>query len=431
MSGQNFSFLHAADLHLDTPFQGLARVRPELAEVLRDASLKAFDRLVELALRERVAFILLAGDLYDGPRRGVRAQLRFARGVQRLAEQGIRTFIVHGNHDPLGGWNAVRSWPPEVKIFPSGRVEDARVTRNGTVLATVYGISYEKPEVRKNLARLFRRRESPGIHIGLLHCNVGSNSEHAPYSPCELEDLKRASMDYWALGHVHRRSILCSDSPWVVYPGNLQGRSPKPSEQGAKGAVLVRVAGGRIRNVEPVALDLVRFVTLKLDIRGIRDLPSLGGRLRREGEALLARSEGRSLIVRVLLCGRGELVRDLRCDGALEGLLQELRAESTVEEPFLWWQDLVDDTKAVFDLEALRNRGDFSADLIKLAEELAGDLSRWEKFKESYLGNLPSLELKRTLGVNPLEALQPGTSGHLEEARDHALHLLEEGESEQ
>lgn len=107
-----FRFVHAADLHLDTPFEGIGRVAPQIAEALRDASLNAWDALVRLTIDRDAAFLLLAGDIYDGAERGVRAQLRFVRGLERLAEHRIQTFIVHGNHDPLDGWSAIRKWPP-------------------------------------------------------------------------------------------------------------------------------------------------------------------------------------------------------------------------------------------------------------------------------------------------------------------------------
>ena len=102
-----FRFLHAADLHLDTPFTGMRRVDASLVATLRDATTRAFDNLVNAALEHSVAFVVIAGDIYDGPERGVRAQLAFRNGLDRLAQAGIRSFVVHGNHDPLeDGWSA-------------------------------------------------------------------------------------------------------------------------------------------------------------------------------------------------------------------------------------------------------------------------------------------------------------------------------------
>jgi hypothetical protein len=64
----SFHFVHAADLHLDTPFESIGRVAPAVAHELRDASLKSWDALVQLCVDEGAAFLLLAGDIYDGSR---------------------------------------------------------------------------------------------------------------------------------------------------------------------------------------------------------------------------------------------------------------------------------------------------------------------------------------------------------------------------
>src|SRR3954471_6541707 len=173
MQGSEFRFVHAADLHLDTPFASLAHVSPEIAGRLRDAALEAYDALVDLAIAREAAFVVLAGDTYDCADRGVRAQLRFLRGVERLGQAGIRVFAVHGNHDPQDGWSAIRRAPGNLVVFGSQAVESHAVLRDGETLAQVYGISYGTRDVTDNLARGFHRIDRPGLHVGVLHCNVG------------------------------------------------------------------------------------------------------------------------------------------------------------------------------------------------------------------------------------------------------------------
>ncbi|MGO9560026.1 MAG: metallophosphoesterase family protein, partial [Acidimicrobiales bacterium] len=169
----DFCFVHAADLHLDTPFKGVSETAPRIGAALREASLDAFDQLVELCLDREAAFLLVAGDVYDGAERGLRAQLRFRDGLQRLSDAGIDTFVVHGNHDPVDeGWSAVRVWPERVHFFGADEVECMPVARDGQVIATVQGISYGRREVTENLALRFSRPTSEGLKIGLLHCNV-------------------------------------------------------------------------------------------------------------------------------------------------------------------------------------------------------------------------------------------------------------------
>lgn len=115
-------FIHTADLHLDSPFTGLRIVNPELARAAQNATFEAFEALVDYAISKKVDFFLVAGDVYDSADRSLRAQLRFCRALDRLADQGIPTFVVHGNHDPLDGWSAHLAWPQLVTIFPGDKV---------------------------------------------------------------------------------------------------------------------------------------------------------------------------------------------------------------------------------------------------------------------------------------------------------------------
>jgi len=373
----DFSFVHAADLHLDTPFKGIGTTAPHVAEQLREASLSAFDSLVELCLQRGAAFLVIAGDIYDGPERGLRAQLRFRDGLARLSAAGISSFVVHGNHDPVEtGWSALGgSWPERVTVFGSGPVEAVPVEIDGIPAATVQGVSFAQRSEHENLALRFARSAGPGVQIGVLHCNVqGAASGYQDYSPCTLDELRSVGLDYWALGHVHSRMILSgrqgSDEPWVVYPGNLQARSPKPSERGLKGATVVHVRGGRIAELEPVWCDLVRFDLVQLDVSGIADFADLRGRLVLAARDLLASADGRSLVLRGQLIGDGELHGDLRRPGALHDLLVAIREDFATDQPFCWWDSIDDQSRPAIDLDMARDGSDFAADLIALADEL-------------------------------------------------------------
>lgn len=399
----NYKFIHAADLHLDTPFSGIGRVSPRVAEALQNASLDAFDALIDLTLREEARFLLIAGDLYDGTQRGIRAQRRFERGLERLSERGIATFIVHGNHDPLGGsWSAIRNWPAGVTVFGDESVEMVQVTMDGQVIANIHGISYPTSRVDENLALRYGRSVAPGLHIGLLHCNVEGNDEHAAYSPCSLSDLACAGLDYWALGHVHKRQTL-SRAPWVVYPGNLQGLSQKPSEQGPKGALVIEVRDGQVQEPRFEALDRIRFASLKVDLSGIPDVAGLQRRLMEEAERLLAAQGDRGLILRASLVGRGEVYSEVREAARLEAILAELRSEGERSGSLLWWEDLRNEASPPLDIEGIRRRGDFSAELLRLNAEREADpgaarqflkecFSPLDRFK-AYMDDTPEAEL--------------------------------------
>lgn len=407
-----FKFVHAADLHLDTPFHGIGQVSEPVAAALRDASLDAFDSLVALTLREGARFLLLAGDLYDGAVRGIRAQHRFLKGVERLSERGVRTFIVHGNHDPLSGWSAVKAWPAGVTVFGPHDVERHALWHEGRCYATIHGLSYGHAEVTENLSRRFRRGPEAGLHIGLLHANVGMNGDHAAYSPCSLEDLRAAGLDYWALGHVHRRQVLGRE-PWIVYPGNLQGRSPKPSEREPKGALVVTVDHGRIQEPRFEPLDRIRFVSLAVDLAGLEDVAQLQHRLLREAEELQAQHDGRSLIIRAALTGRGALYSELRHPGRLDAILEVLRLEGDRPQGFLWWEDLRNDAYPPLEREILLRQGTLTSELLRLQDERLADPVLLEQFIDArfeQLGRLKALlplldEAERKALLHEAEAL--------------------------
>lgn len=423
----SFRFLHAADLHLDTPFSGLGRSAPEVARALRDASLRAWDDLVATAIAQDVAFVVLAGDLYDGADRGLRAQLHVLAGLRRLSDAGIDVLVVHGNHDPLDGWSAIGddAWPERVVVCGPGTVTSHEVIRAGERLATLHGVSYATARTTENLALRFPLATGGGLHVGVLHGTVGPQPDHAPYAPCTLDDLRRPGYDYWALGHIHRHDVIATD-PWVVYSGSLQGRSPKPTETGAKGAVIVDVADDRIAGVTPVALDRVRFVNAELDLGGvvgpggpgdvhpghatdgpapITGLAGLAARLERLALGACAAADGRSVVLRVRLIGRTPLHADLAHEGALAELLEDLRAGGPVDEPFLRWESLVDGTGSPVDRDALRERDDIRGALVRRVDALTRSPAPDGSSQESGDGSAPD-EAGR--GLDALAIDRPG-----------------------
>ena len=367
-----FRFVHAADLHLDTPFQGIAGPAPGVAQALQEASLQAWDNVVALSIEREAAFLLIAGDIYDGADRGMRAQLRFLAGLKRLDEAGIRSFIVHGNHDPLDGWSAIEKWPAGVKVFGPGEVE-IETLAIGEQRVCVHGISYATRDTQENLARRFGASVDGSLNIGLLHTNVGGNAEYASYAPCSLSDLDAAGMDYWALGHIHKQQYLREGGPWVAYSGDVQGRSPKPSETEAKGVLVAEVSGATIGPVTFEAVDVVRFVTCAVDIEGVADVPSLSPRIIDLVDELRGANAARSLLVRVVLQGRGLIASDLRHGTALDDLLGDLRASYDGLDPFVWIESLKDQSRGALDLDGLRVRDDFNAELLRLYDRLAAD----------------------------------------------------------
>ncbi len=423
----DFCFVHAADLHLDTPFRGIGETAPHVAAALREASLDALDNLVELCLDRGAAFLIVAGDVYDGTERGIRAQLRFHDGLRRLSEAGVWTFVVHGNHDPIeAGWSAIQSWPERVRVFASDELGVAVVGEQDAPLAVVQGISYWRRDVTENLARRFSRQAVPGLQVGVLHCNVSGAAEgHDDYSPCSLDDLRRSGLDYWALGHIHTRMVLSGrphgEEPWIVYPGNLQARSAKAAERGAKGAVVVDVIDGRVAGTEFVACDLVRYAALDIDVTHLGSLENVRDACVETARDELEAAGGRSILLKGHLSGRGAAHEQLRRPGALEELLVALRSDAGSSVPFCWWDRIEDKTGSMLDLEQMANESGFTADLIDLARQLGGSPDLDPDLLEEITNGLPK-ELRTRAAVQAAEELlERGLSVALSELAAESL----------
>lgn len=362
----SFRFVHAADLHIDSPFAGVGDADNRVATRLREATYEAFQNLVDLCINQNADFLVIAGDVYDGADRSVRAQLRFREGLSKLADKGIKSFVVHGNHDPLDGWQSSISWPEGVHIF--GAIPEWKnFEKNGEVVAAVQGMSYPTREVTENLATQFTPPESPSLFaIGLLHANVGANSAHPNYAPCSVEDLSESGIDYWALGHVHTRQTLKRSAPVIAYPGNTQGRHP--NETGARGALVVNVDPSGASRSDFVALDVVRWERSDIDISNLETIDSLDSAIRQATDNLSVEAEDRDVVCRLTLVGRGPLHEQLSADGAVMDLLDAVRGTwSGGGSPWVWVERIVDSTRPAIDIESRAKQDDFLGATLKRA----------------------------------------------------------------
>ena len=381
---KSFSFIHAADLHIDSPFKGISTQCAILSEKLQRSTFLAFDELIEACISHKVDFLLVAGDVYDGADRGLRAQLDFHSGLTRLANAGIHSFVVHGNHDPLDGRVSSLEWPEEAHVFGK-TAETVTVKVNGDEVATVSGISFPKKDVRSNLSKKLEPGPSDLYRIGLLHCNVGSDTGHEPYAPCELADLKSFGMNYWALGHIHTRQTLSKD-PLVVYPGNIQGRSIR--EQDDRGCYLVRVDAHGKAELEFLPLDVIRWRQISVSIDDLDTLDALDLRLSETLEALPAAAAGRDIVCRVRIEGRGVLYKNLRVEGAGDDLLARVRESLASSDPRVWVQHIELDCRPEVDLEQRAQQGDLLAEVLSVAKEHGASAEGLDRIKTGALDNL-------------------------------------------
>ncbi len=290
-------FIHTADIHLDSPLKGLEIYDDAPVEEIRGAARRAFDHLVDLAVEEEVDFILIAGDLWDGDWKDYNTGLYFSARMARLAKAGIKVFIVSGNHDAASPLIRSLPLPDTVTFFPSKEPQSVRLDDLGIL---IHGQSYSNRAVTENLASRYPQYDPGFFNIGLLHTSLTGCSGHETYAPCTIDDLKSKGYDYWALGHIHNREIV-SEDPWIVFPGNIQGRHIR--ETGAKGASLVTVEDGCITGVEFLELDVLRWAVCEVDLSGCETSGSVYDAVRQAFEREADRAGGSPLAVRLELTG--------------------------------------------------------------------------------------------------------------------------------
>jgi exonuclease SbcD len=363
---ESFRFLHTGDLHLDSPVEGLSAEAPsEVLAILRGATTAAWGNVVGAAIKHQVDFVVIAGDVFEVASPTLLGQTRFRDGLERLADAGIPSFVVHGNHDPLDGrsWAPSLGFPAAVRRFGTDAGESAPVLRDGREIARIHGRSYPRPAVAENFAAGMRTEPGAPFSIGLLHTNVGDRPGHANYAPCSVEDLRASGMDYWALGHIHQPGPVLTDPP-AYYSGIPQGRDP--GELGARGCYVVEVdAAGGVRPTF-VATDVVRWHPLEIPIGELADDEALRDACRAGIERAMAEADGRSLVVRVRLTGRGPLHASLVRTGYLADLRQLLNEERGAVPPLAWVESVRDATRAEVDIEARRDAPDFVGDFLRL-----------------------------------------------------------------
>ena len=433
-----FRFVHTGDLHLDSPFEGITTSAPApVVALLRSATIRAWQNVVRTALAERVDFLLVAGDVFERTSPTLLGQTRFRDGLAELAEAGIASFVVHGNHDPLDGksWSASLEFPALSHRFGT-RLGSAPALRDGREICRIYGQSYARAATTENLAASFRRDAGAPFAIGLLHANVGDRPGHGNYAPCSIDDLRVSGMDYWALGHIHKPGVLSAADPLAVYCGNPQGRDA--GETGPRGAWLVDVDAAARPAARFIACDVVRWEQIDVDIGLAGDDDELGRVILDACGRAAEEADGRSLVVRVRLTGRSPLHSHLARPGYLEDRRSLLNEQLPLAEPLVWIESIVDQTRPEIDLEARRRAQDFVGDFLRVTDTarraaISTDPATYERWQGRLRGAVAPLydapRARRYLAAHRPD--DDALSGELLDAAETlALDLLVAGEED-
>ena len=367
-------FIHAADLHIDSPLRGLSRYAGAPLERLRGATRRALERLVALAIDEQVDFVLMAGDLYDRDWQDFHTGLFVNAQMVRLKTAGIQVFIVQGNHDAQGVMTRQIPWPDNVKVFSSRTAETAHLKALGVA---IHGHSFPNREVPENLVPGYPPALPGCFNIGLLHTSLTGADGHDTYAPATLADLKAKGYDYWALGHVHARQVVC-EAPHVVFPGNLQGRHAR--ETGPKGCELVTLDGAAV-TARFVPLDVVRWHQVDIDMQPVSQLDEVRQSVLQALQAAVTDADAGEALhaMRVVLTGQTALhALEASQPGTLEAAVQAAAQE--VSSADVWIEQVKLRLRSPLDRERIGQGAGALGELVRWVDELSGDGQSLEAF---------------------------------------------------
>ena len=395
---KQITFIHAADLHLDSPMIGLSHLPTEIFERLKESTFVALKKLVDEAIYHQVDFVILAGDLFDEQDRSVRAQMRLRKEMERLNQVHIPVFVIHGNHDHLNGEWIHLDMPRNVHVFGE-KVEFKKYVTKEAV-THLYGFSYESRHIMERRLDEYVKQEGADFHIGILHGHGEGTSGHSPYAPFHVKELIDKKFDYWALGHIHKRSIL-HENPTIVYPGNIQGRNKK--ETGKKGCYLVKLTPNETK-LDFIETSDIRWKTLELDGQGASSFHELYLLCQKGMEE--QRHQGKGILLSLTL--HHVLLPDKELSSVLNGdLLQTLQDEEREERSFVWPIKIEIERAYDWNRSELEKESDFYYELFQASDHLEVVTESIRPLYEHHVARrfLPELSEKER-AVMKQEALQ-------------------------
>lgn len=388
-------FLHAADLHLDSPLRGLSRYEGAPAEAIRAATRRAMENLVALALREQVDFVLISGDIYDVDWKDYNTGLFFARQMTELRKAGIPVFLISGNHDAASQITRQLRLPDNVTVFQGKKPSTHRLEDLGVA---IHGHGYAQREVSDNLVLDYPAAVPGFVNIGMLHTSLDGREGHAAYAPCSLDDLRGKGYDYWALGHVHTRETL-SEAPWIAYPGNIQGRHIH--EDGARGCLLVEGESGRLSAPRFCPLDVVRWHICRIDATPFARADEIIDAFRQQISEEIDDAGDRLLAVRVVVTGASHAHAALwRNPEQWENDIRQVANDAGSGQA--WVEKVKLETRPPVDLDALRAEDTPLGSLLRALQGLRADeaaLAELAPVLSDLQAKLPD-EARRELGLD-------------------------------
>ena len=365
-------FIHAADIHLDSPLKGLQKYEGAPVEEIRGATRRALDNLIDLAVERNVDFVLIAGDLYDGDWKDHNTGLFFVSRMHRLRDEGIPVVLISGNHDAANRMTRSLRLPDNVELLPHTEAGTARMAKLAELGVAIHGRSFANQAEFDNLAQGYMRKHPGFFNVGMLHTSLDGAKGHEPYAPCALDDLRQKEYDYWALGHVHARQIRW-DEPPIVFPGNIQGRHIR--ETGAKGCYIVAVDEQHRCTLEFVPLDVFRWELCRIDATETKRPDSLVDQFSTELTRLMRIHDGVALGLRVEVMG-ASVIHELLFSDSVRWLNEFRNATLAHQSPPVWIEKVRWNTTSQHERRELSDISGPMGVLSSCLEELRGDQSK-------------------------------------------------------
>ncbi|NSL50613.1 metallophosphoesterase family protein [Calidifontibacillus erzurumensis] len=346
----SFSFIHAADIHLDSPLTGLEQYEGAPVDKIRSATRDAFKNLIDVAIEKKVAFVIIAGDLYDGDWKDYNTGLFFITQMVRLQKEGIKVFLLRGNHDAASLITKELKLPDNVFEFSTRTPETFVIDE---LKVALHGQGFHSRVVNENLVKNYPKPIQEFFNIGVLHTSATGREGHENYAPCSIDDMKEKGYNYWALGHIHLREILHKKDPVILFPGNIQGRHIK--ERGEKGCTFVTVIDGEIDEIHHLTLDVLRWELCEVDISGIDRQDEIIDQIRDQMEKIYQAADGRFLAVRIRIYGTTKAHHELV--SAKDHFINNVRALALeVGMGDIWVEKVKIETSYPLDVEQLKSQ---------------------------------------------------------------------------
>ena len=395
-------FIHAADIHLDSPLKGLAAYPDAPAHLLRSATRDAFDNLITEAVTEQVDFMVIAGDLYDGSWKDFNTGIHFAGQMGRLHAAGIPVYLLLGNHDAESEMTRKLVLPPNVHLFPSTKAATFEIP---ALRVALHGRSFREAATTDNLAVHYPDPMAGWLNIGVLHTALEGNNAHANYAPCSVAELQARGYQYWALGHVHEHRVW-QGATTIAFPGNLQGRHIR--ETGPRGALMVTATGTEIDTVERLIVDVLRWHALQVDVSARQDMADVARSVGQAMADLMQQlGDDRPVALRITVHGASP------AHGQLFGLEAQLRAEvlaqaAALGQDRIWVEKVRVETTPHDSADALAARSDAIADLQALLAQAHTDTALMKELQDDLMQMVGKLPLEVVGAVPVLEDIRAG-----------------------